>query len=91
VADFLKDRETEIRLREFTLKNSQVDTGIPQGSRMSSILYLFCNADLLNICKNITLHINKSGFIDNINILTHSKSIKQNCKNLKHIHLTYEE
>ena len=91
MADFLKNRETEIRLGEFTLKSSRVDTGIPQGLRMSPILYLFYNVDLLDICENITLRTSGSGFIDDVNILTHSKSTEQNCKNLERIHLACEE
>jgi hypothetical protein len=86
VADFLTNRETEIRLSTYTLESSRVDTGILQGSRMSPILYLFYNADLLDICENVTLRTSRSGFINNINIIVHSKSAEQNCKNLKRIH-----
>ena len=76
MADFLKNREIEIHLKEFTLKNSQIDISISQGSHISPILYLFYNADLLDIYENIILRINKLKFIDNINILIYNKSIK---------------
>jgi Reverse transcriptase (RNA-dependent DNA polymerase) len=74
VLDFLQDRETEIRLGDFTLESSKVFAGIPQGSCISPILYLFYNADLLDICENTTLRTSATGFIDDINILTHSTS-----------------
>jgi len=86
VRDFLKERGTEIRLGDFTLENSTVFAGIPQGSPMSLILYLFYNADLLEVCDNIRLRTSASGFIDDINILTYSKSTEQNCRNLEQIH-----
>jgi hypothetical protein len=91
IADFLQDRETEIRLGDFTLESSRISTGIPQGSRMSPILYLFYNADLLEVCENITLRTSASGFIDDVNVLTFSKSTEQNCKNLERIHLACED
>ncbi len=91
VSDFLQNRETEIRLGDFTLESSRVFTGIPQGSRISPILYLFYNADLLEICENITLRTSATGFVDDINILTFSTSTEQNCRNLERIHLACEE
>ena len=74
VADFLSDRETEIRLGDYTLESSRVFVGIPQGSRISPILYLFYNADLLDVCENAALRTSVTGFVDDINILTHGIS-----------------
>jgi ribonuclease HI len=91
VSDFMQNRETEIRLGDYTLESSKVHTGIPQGSRISPILYLFYNADLLDICENITLRTSPSGFVDDVNILTFSKSTEQNCRNLERIHLACED
>jgi hypothetical protein len=89
--DFLQNREIEIRLNDFTLKNSKVFTGISQRSPISPILYLFYNADLLDIYENIRLRISATGFIDDINILIYSQSTEENYKNLKYIYNACEE
>jgi len=58
----------------FTLPESRIDAGIPQGSPISPVLYLFYNADLLAISDDIRLRTSSTGFLDDVNILTHSKS-----------------
>jgi hypothetical protein len=55
VESFLKDRVTSIKLNESTSAPMDTNTGIPQGSPMSPILYLFYNADLLESCEDIRL------------------------------------
>ena len=87
----MQNRETEIRLGDYTLENSKIDIGIPQGLYISPILYLFYNADLLDICENITLRTSPLDFVDDVNILIFSKSIEQNYRNLKYIYLACED
>ena len=60
-----------------------VDLGIPQGSPISPILYLFYNADLLEESEDISISITSTGFVDDISLLTYSKSTKRNVKNLE--------
>jgi Reverse transcriptase (RNA-dependent DNA polymerase) len=79
VTDFLSDRRTEVRVNEFTLPEARVAVGIPQGSPISPILYLFYNADLLENCENIRLRTSAIGFVDDVNILTYGESTEQNC------------
>ena len=91
IQSFLTDRSTELRVNDFTLPESKVSIGIPQGSPISPVLYLFYNADLLETCENIRLRTSATGFVDDVNILTHSSSTEQNCIALKSIHTACEE
>jgi hypothetical protein len=84
--DFLRERTTELRLGDYTLKSSNVNAGIPQGSPLSPILYLFYNADLLESCENSSLRTSPLGFVDDINILTYGNSTEENCRVLERTH-----
>jgi hypothetical protein len=86
VEDFLKDRYTEIRIADFTLKKSRVDANISQGSLVLLILYLFYNADLLDIYENPILRTSLIGFVNDVNLLTYGISVEENCRNLKRIY-----
>ena len=63
----------------------QITSGIPQGSPLSGILYLFYNADLL---EDINPHDSSSslGYIDDIGILVIGNSTEENCRSLATIH-----
>jgi hypothetical protein len=91
VEDFLKDRYTEIRIADFTLKKSRVDVGIFQDLLILPILYLFYNADLLDIYENRILRTSLIGFINDVNLLTYRATIKGNCRNLERIYNACED
>jgi Reverse transcriptase (RNA-dependent DNA polymerase) len=88
--DFLKDKYIEIKIADFTLEKSKIDADISQGSLILPILYLFYNADLLNIYENPILRTSLTGFIDDVNLLTYGISAEGNYRNLERIYNAYE-
>lgn len=50
IASFLTDRHTIVRTNEYTTPKLSINLGLPQGSLLSSILYLFYNGDILDDC-----------------------------------------
>jgi hypothetical protein len=86
IASFLQNRSTTIQLRELTTEPLLVDTGIPQGSPISPILYLFYNADLLEIGARNNPERTAGRWIDDVYFLTHGKSTRQNCLTLATMH-----
>ncbi|KAI3545670.1 zinc knuckle [Colletotrichum abscissum] len=82
VASFLGCRETEIHVDGFRSETYRLDTGIPQGSPLSPILYLFYNADLLDSC-NETGDTTATGFIDDVAILAVGDSTEETCQKLQ--------
>ena len=72
-----------MRLLDFESSVEKVDLGIPQGSPISPILYLFYNADLLEESEDISLSITPTGFVDDISLLTYSNSTERNVQNLE--------
>ena len=74
----MNNRSTSIRLGDFESSVKKIDIGILQGSPISLILYLFYNADLLDDYYDISISTDPIGFVDDINILTYSKSLERN-------------
>jgi hypothetical protein len=63
-----------------------VNAGVPQGSLLSPILFLFYNVELLEIYNRSRVRIARIGFVDDINILAYSPSIDSNCQQLERIY-----
>lgn len=62
-----------------TTSQFAVQTKIPQGSPISPILYLFYNADLLEICNRPGTNTSALRFVDDANVLVYRKSTEENC------------
>jgi hypothetical protein len=59
---------------------------ISQKFSLSSILYLFYNVDLLEICNRLETNTKFLEYVDDVNILIYKKSIEENCRNLERMH-----
>ena len=85
IGGFLQDRITTLKLVDYASKQLSINVGIPQGSPLSPILYLFYNADLIDTCTNHQEKSIASGFIDDV-VLVEGPSAHTNLKTLYEIH-----
>lgn len=81
---FLQDRSTSIHMGTYKGEQIPTDTGIPQGSTLSPILFLFFVGTLLPLLQ--TPRSSAGGFVDDTNILAWSKSTEENCRILENQH-----
>jgi ribonuclease HI len=84
IASFLNDRHTSITIDGYQSKEYATNTGIPQGSPLSPILYLFYNADLIDEC-NGESNTMSTGYIDDVGILTWGKTTEETCNTLSRV------
>ncbi|KAI1001176.1 hypothetical protein K3495_g7023 [Podosphaera aphanis] len=89
VESFLEGRTTSLVLGTFKGDQTPTNTGIPQGSSLSPILFLFFVSTLLPMLQ--TPSSTAVGFVDDTNILTWSNSTEENCRNLERYHGICEE
>lgn len=83
---FLTDRQTTLRLGSYTSELFPVLHGIPQGSPISPILFLFYNSELVDEPNNLAMNASTGGFVDDVNILVYSKSVGENNRLLSRLH-----
>lgn len=87
IESFLTDRTTTLKTSEYATPRTRIATGIPQGSPLSPILYLFYNSDLIeDYIKRKDLDTVTTGFIDDVGLLTVGDSTEDNCNALGKIH-----
>jgi retron-type reverse transcriptase len=91
VTSFLQGRTTTIKVFKGESELFDTETGIPQGSPISPILFLFFIADLLDATNDIALRVSAIRFVDDIHVLTYGDSTEQNCRTLERIHERCEE
>ena len=76
IASFLQDRYTTLELPDYHRPKAKVNTGIPQGSPLSPILYLFYNADLVGSSPS------NIGYIDDSTMVAQGTTEEENCRSL---------
>ncbi|RYC62821.1 Ribonuclease H [Xylaria longipes] len=89
IRSFLKARKTSITIDGYKSIQYEISTGIPQGSPLFPILYLFYNADLIDNCnKGDTA---ATGYIDDAAILAVGDTTEETCNKLKGALQTVEQ
>ncbi|KAF5556844.1 hypothetical protein FMEXI_897 [Fusarium mexicanum] len=98
IQSFLSDRTASFRLPGIISDQFDLNTGVPQGSPLSPILFLFFAAPLLQRAKTFSEHpvelngkrskVNLSAFafVDDIYLMAISDSYEANCKGLEMLH-----
>jgi len=64
----------------------EVNAGISQRFLISSILFLFFNASLIEKYEALGIKIEVLGFVDDINILAYDRFTEETCRTLSKAH-----
>ena len=86
VETFMTDRSTTLVLADTETEAFPVPAGIPQGSPLSPILFLFYVAELLDLCNSPNERLSACGFVDDTNLLAYGPSTEGNCQILTRAH-----
>ncbi|SPJ72671.1 uncharacterized protein FTOL_02400 [Fusarium torulosum] len=91
VWSFLSDRSTDMKLPGFTSSKFWVNIGIPQGSPLSPILFLFFSSPILAKAaeykeENYRVTIQAFAYVDDTYLMASSNNYATNCKALKECH-----
>ncbi len=83
---FMTNRKTTLVIQGHETTAFPVLAGVPQGSPLSPILFLFYNSELLELCQRPKEGLSAVGFADDINMLAYSRSTEGNCRILEAAH-----
>jgi hypothetical protein len=81
INSFLQDRSARLQFNGARSENISTPAGVPQGSPLSSLLYMYYNADLLEIAPQH--QGTRLGFIDDIAYGVQGNSGRANVRKLK--------
>ena len=90
IESFVKGWTSTLRLPEYESEPFSIHTGIPQGSPLSPILYLFYNADLLDMGSRSDLKATTVSWIDDVGFAVTGASAAANCQILQTLHIGAE-
>jgi hypothetical protein len=80
--NMIPDQTDKVDISSTTTPLHPTTTGIPQGSPLSPILYLYYNADLIKTYNQEPNTI-ATGYIDNVAILQWGSSVEETCKGIE--------
>jgi hypothetical protein len=86
ISFFISDRSTSLILPGYSSTQFPTQNGIPQGSPLSPILFLFYNADLVAICIPDDLPASAISCVDDANPLAFGESTEETCESLEMLH-----
>lgn len=86
IASFISNRSTSLSFDNRQSSPLPTTTGIPQGSPISPILFLFYNSELVDTCNHFHQRISAIGFVDDVNIIAWGHSARSNNILLKRVH-----
>lgn len=91
VGNFLKGRRTKFSFSDHLSQWYSTATGIPQGSTLSPVLFLFFISELLEKFTKVQNGLLGFGFVDDTTLIAWSNSAKENCARLTEAHQECEK
>ena len=84
VKQLLANRRTRLRFDDYTSETINIVNGIGQGDPLSMLLYIYYNADILEIIDN-PLKEDVIGYVDDIAIIATGENFEDTTQNLKNL------
>lgn len=89
VNSFMLKRWTTLAFDDQETDDFLLPGGVPQGSPISPILFLFHNAELIGECGKYDSRLDRIGFVDDMNMVAFGRSTEDNCRRLERSHDRY--
>ncbi|KAI0992286.1 hypothetical protein K3495_g15900, partial [Podosphaera aphanis] len=86
IGNFISQRRTKIRFTGHTSDWIQIEAGIPQGSHLSPILFLFYIKELLESLQKPEDGYMAFGFVDDTTLVAWGRTPAENCRILENAH-----